>query len=135
MQASQAMVRNGGGRAKHEHGSEEGAKRSSVKKKASRRRRTPAERAKEKNEAIFWAFVEAQGKCEAAWARIDKLAASTEPHEEEFEESEEERDFDGAEWHCAFLEWQSALEEGETDLAFDDWARAGREEEQHEDRD
>lgn len=115
------MVRNGDGRAKHEHGSEETSRSSSAKKKVSRRRRTPAERAKEKNEDVFWAFIEAQGKCEAAWAKIDKLAAATEPYDAEIEESDEERELDGAEWHCAFLEWQSALEEGETDLAFDEW--------------
>ena len=121
MLASQAMVRNGDGAAKHEHGSGRETKSSSTKTKASRRRRTPAERAKEKNDAIFWAFIEAQGKCEAAWAKIDKLAAATEPYDAEIEESDEERELDGAEWHCAFLEWQSALEEGETDLAFDEW--------------
>ena len=130
MLASQAMVRNGNSAAKHEHGSGRDTKSSSTKTKASRRRRTPAERAKEKNEAVFWAFIEAQGKCEAAWAKIDKLAAATEPHDEDVEESDEERDFDGAEWHCAFLEWQSALEEGETDLAFDEWlCESGEDEE------
>ena len=86
---------------------------------------TPAERAKEKNEAVFWAFIEAQGKCEAAWAKIDKLAAATEPHDKEFEESDEERDLDGAEGHAAFLEWELAIESGATDQAFDEWLCEG----------
>ena len=119
------MVRNGDGAAKHEHGSEEASRSSSAKKKVSRRRRTPAERAKEKNEAVFWAFVEAEAKCDAAWARIDKIAAATEPFEVDIVESEEsdaEPEEDGAEWHAAFLEWESAIQCGDNVLAFEEWA-------------
>ena len=76
MLANQAMVRHGDGRLQHKHGSEETLKSSS---EASRRSRTPAERAKEKNDALFWAYVEAQAKTEAAWDRFDKLAAAAEP--------------------------------------------------------
>ena len=130
MLASQAMVRNGNGRPRNEHGSEETSKSSSAKKKVSRRRRTPAERAKEKNEAVFWAFIEAEMKTEAAWARIDKLAASTEPHDAEIEDYEPERDLDGADGHAAFLEWELAIESGAMDQAFDEWlCESGEEDE------
>ena len=128
MLANQAMVRNGDGRPRNEHGSEETTRSCAPKKKTSRRRRTPAERAKEKNDAVFWAFVEAEMKTDAAWAKIDKLAAATEPHDEEveeFEESDAAPEEDGAEWHAAFLEWQVAVEEGETTLAFEEWACDG----------
>ena len=130
MQASRAMVRNGDGRAKHEHGSEETSRSSSAKKKVSRRRRTPAERAKEKNDALFWAYIEAQAKTEAAWDRFDKLAAATEPLDEESDDFEQERDVDDTELHLAFLEWEMAEEAGETDLAFEEWALEAEEDEE-----
>ena len=74
---------------------------------------------------MFWAFIEAEMKTKAAWARIDKIAAATEPHDEDIEGREEcdaEPEEDGAEWHAAFLEWQMAIECGETTLAFEEWA-------------
>ena len=133
MLANQAMVRHGNGRLQHKHGSEETSKSSPTKITTSRRRRTPAERAKEKNDAVAWAFIEAQTKTEAAWDRFNKLAAATEPLDAEFEDIEPERDVDGTELHLAFLEWEMAEEAGETDLAFEEWALEAEEDEEGRD--
>ena len=133
MQASQAMVRHGNGRLQHKHGSEESTISSPTKIKTSRRMRTPTERAKEKNDAVAWAFIEAQAKTEAAWERFDKLAAATEPFDEEFDNYEQERNEDSTEWHIAFLEWQMAEEAGATDLAFEEWACASRDDQDESD--
>ena len=133
MLASQAMVRHGDGRLQHKHGSEESTISSPTKIKTSRRMRTPAEREKEKNDAVVWAFIEAQAKTEAACYRFTKLAAATEPLDEEFANHESERNEDGTEWHVAFLEWQLAEEAGQTDLAFEEWAGAIKEEENDDD--
>ena len=115
-------LRHGDGRLQHKHGSEETSRSSTVKTKASRRRRTAAELEKEKNDAVAWAFIEAQAKTEAAWDRFNKLAAATEPLDADFENYEPERNEDSTELHLAFLEWQMAEEAGKTDLAFEEWA-------------
>ena len=133
MLASQAMVRHGDGRLQHKHGNEESTRSSPTKMKTSRRRRTPAERAKEKNDALFWTYIEAQAKTEAAWDRFDKLATSTEPFDEDLDDHEPERNEDSTELHLAFLEWQMAEEAGKTDLAFEEWACSSQDDQEEGD--